>query len=101
MRVGPLARCVARPKRAHDTPDVATRAPWRYSAPRSAACPHRQPHGMGLPSDPVTRFEDDERPARFSQGRRRREPRRAGPDDDAVEDVLGRSTAHCGPLTDP
>ena len=52
--------------------------------------PARQPHGMGPPSDPVARLEDDERPARFMEGRRRREPRRAGPDDDAVEDILGR-----------
>ena len=38
MRVGPLARCVARPRRATYS-HVATRAPCRYSAPRSAACP--------------------------------------------------------------
>ena len=82
MRVGPLARCVARPKRATYS-HVATRAPWRYSAPRLGGLPARQPHGVGAPADAVARLEDDERPACAVEGRRRREPRRAGADDDA------------------
>jgi hypothetical protein len=37
----------------------------------------------------------------FTEGCRRREPCRAGTDDDAVEDILGGATAHSGPLNDP
>ena len=51
--------------------------------------PARQPHGMGPSSDPVARLEDDERPACITEGRRCRESRGAGSDDDAVEDVPG------------
>jgi hypothetical protein len=56
--------------------------------------PARQPYGVGAPADALARLEDDERPARLVEGRRRREPRRAGADDDAVEDILGRWSAH-------
>ena len=56
--------------------------------------PARQPHGVGAPADAVARLEDDERPARLVEGRRRREPRRAGADDDAVEDILDRWSTH-------
>ena len=83
MRVGPLARCVARPKRVTNS-HVATRAPWRYSAPRSATCPPDSRTVCGPSSDPVPRLEDNERPASITEGRRRRESRGAGSDDDAV-----------------
>src|SRR5262249_22187328 len=70
-------------------------APWTagLGAPLGGL-PAGQLDGVGPSSDPVPRFKNDERPPGFPDRRRRREPGRAGPENNAVQETFSRFPAH-------